>query len=84
MKHIVYTTKNTCSKVIEFDLTDQQKISNLKFQGGCNGNLSAISKLLEGQDAKQTASILSGNTCQARPTSCCDQLSQAIMEAINE
>lgn len=83
MKHIIYNTKNTCARQIEFDL-DDNKIHNLKFYGGCNGNLKAISKLLEGADAMQTAYKLKNNTCGDKSTSCCDQLSKAIFEALNE
>ena len=53
---------------------------NLQFNGGCNGNLKAIGKLCEGQDAKSIASILKGNTCGFKKTSCADQLAKAIEE----
>lgn len=84
MRHITYNTVNTCSKKIDFDLTEDNKISNLKFTNGCAGNLAAIGKLVEGKDASQVANILSGNTCGPRPTSCADQLSIAIRQALNE
>lgn len=80
MKHVAYKTSNTCSQLIEFDLTDDNKITNLKFLGGCNGNLKAISKLVEGQDAEVIETLLAGNTCGGRPTSCADQLSRAIKQ----
>ena len=82
MKHITFNTKGTCARVIDFDLDDQNKIRNLVFTGGCNGNLKAISKLCEGQDASNISQILAGNTCGPRPSSCADQLSQAIKEAL--
>ena len=82
MKHIKFNTKGTCARVIDFDLDDQNKIRNLVFTGGCNGNLKAISKLCEGQDAASISEILKGNTCGPRDTSCADQLSQAIKEAL--
>lgn len=84
MQHITYKTSGTCSRVIDFDLDDNNLIHNLKFTGGCSGNLAAISKLLENQDALKAASILKGNTCGPRPTSCADQLSKAIMEALEK
>ena len=59
-------------------LDDNNKIHNLSFEGGCNGNLKAIGKLCEGKDAKEIASILEGNTCGFKPTSCADQLAKAI------
>ena len=84
MKHIIFNTANTCARQIEFDINDNKKIQNLKFYGGCNGNLKAIASLLEGEDALNTAKKLKNNTCGTRNTSCCDQLSKAIMEALNE
>lgn len=83
MKHFEYTTSQlVCSRKILFDLDEENKIHNLSFIGGCNGNLKAISKLCEGQDANQIIGILAGNTCGARPTSCADQLSLALKEAL--
>ncbi len=84
LKHIEYTPSGVCSKVINFDLSEDGKIYNLKFTGGCPGNLSAISKLLEGQDAKTAAMILSNNTCGPRNTSCADQLSKAILSNLKD
>ncbi|MBQ1310433.1 MAG: TIGR03905 family TSCPD domain-containing protein [Blautia sp.] len=81
MTNHTYTPSGVCSKKINFDLEDG-KIYNLKFTGGCNGNLSAISKLLEGTDAKKAADILRGNDCAGRGTSCADQLSKAIDQAL--
>ena len=79
LKHVEYTPSGVCTKVINFDISEDGKIYNLKFTGGCPGNLSAISKLLEGADAKSAALILSNNTCGPRQTSCADQLSKAIL-----
>ena len=72
-----YKTKGTCARSIQFDIEDG-KLHDIQFEGGCNGNLKAISKLLEGADAAETANILRGNTCGPRSTSCADQLSRAI------
>ena len=82
MKHYTYKTSGVCSQKIDFDLTDDGKIINITFLGGCNGNLKAISKLCEGKDAKEIAQILEGNTCGYKQTSCADQLSKAINEAL--
>lgn len=79
MKHVEFTTTGVCARKIIFDITDDNKITNLQFIGGCPGNLRAISKLCEGQDAKQIATILKGNVCRT-DTSCADQLSKAIEE----
>ena len=77
-----YTPKGVCSRNISFDIDDEGRIHNLSFAGGCNGNLKAIGRLLEGADAKQSADILKGNDCNGRGTSCADQLSRAIYEAM--
>lgn len=82
MKHVEFTPQNVCSRKITFDITDDNKISNLSFTGGCNGNLKAISKLLEGFPADKAIEILQGNTCGMRNTSCADQLTKAIKENI--
>lgn len=83
MKHIEYKTKGTCSRVISFDLDENNIIHNCKFEGGCNGNLKGISKLVEGRNANEVVSLLKGNTCGPRSTSCPDQLSIALEQAIN-
>ena len=75
---INYTTKGTCSRSISFDIIDG-KLHDVKFVGGCPGNLLAIGRLVEGMEAKQAAAILQGVTCGKRPTSCSDQLAQAIL-----
>ncbi|MDE7162179.1 MAG: TIGR03905 family TSCPD domain-containing protein [Anaeroplasmataceae bacterium] len=76
-----YETKGTCSKKITFELDDQGNLHNVCFAGGCNGNLKAIAKLVEGKPASEVAKILEGNTCGPRATSCADQLAKAIEEA---
>ena len=78
-----YRTRGTCSSAITFDIEDGI-LHNVVFPGGCNGNLRAIGKLVEGKDAREIASILRGNTCGPRSTSCADQLAQAIEEALKE
>ena len=83
MKHVEYKTQNTCARVISFDITDDNKLTNLQFHGGCNGNLKAIAKLCEGQHASHIITLLQGNTCGMRSTSCADQLTKAIEHAIN-
>ena len=80
MKH-TYKTKMTCSREISFDL-DGNKVTNISFVGGCNGNLKAISKLVEGMEVEKVISILKGNTCGYKNTSCADQLCKAIEEAM--
>lgn len=79
-----YSPKQVCSMKIKFSIDDDGKLHNVSFMGGCNGNLKAISKLVEGQDAKEVAKTLKGNDCQGRGTSCADQFSKAIESALNE
>lgn len=76
-----YQTQGTCARYINFAIEDG-KLHDVSFMGGCQGNLAAIGKLLEGTDAKTTADILRGNTCGMKPTSCTDQLAQAIDAAL--
>lgn len=78
-----YKTKNTCSQIISFDIEDNV-ISDISFYGGCNGNLKAISKLLEGATVEEIEEKLTGITCGRRPTSCGDQLAKAVRAAYNE
>ena len=80
-KEYVFTPQGVCAREIKFEI-DDGKIYNLRFLGGCNGNLKAIGKLVEGKDAKEIASILKGNECGNRGTSCADQLSIAIEKAV--
>ena len=78
--HYQYKTRNVCSSEINFDLEDN-RIHNVVFTGGCNGNLKAIGKLVEGMDADQVVALLKGNTCGYKSTSCADQLTRAIEAA---
>ena len=81
MQSYSFIPHGVCSSLIEFDI-DGGKIYNLRFTGGCNGNLKAIGKLVEGKDAKEVAMILRGNDCSGRGTSCADQLAIAIEQAL--
>ena len=76
-EHFRYEPKGVCAQLIDFDLEDG-KVSNVSFFGGCNGNLKAIGKLVEGKDANEVISILEGNTCGYKGTSCADQLAKAL------
>lgn len=78
-----YETENVCSMQITFDI-DGDKISNISFLGGCNGNLKAIAKLVDGMTVAEIEEKLLGNTCGRRPTSCADQLAIAVRKAYNE
>lgn len=76
----VYKTKGTCSRSITVEL-DGDIIKSVSFEGGCNGNLKGISRLVEGMTVDQVEKLLSGVTCGFRPTSCPDQLAKAVREA---
>jgi len=75
-----YPTEYTCARLISLDI-DGDKVTNIEFMGGCNGNLKAIAKLVDGWTVEQIESALAGNTCGRRPTSCGDQLAKAVRAA---
>ena len=74
-----YNTKGTCSRQILFDVTEDGKVTNVKFIGGCSGNLQGIAKLVNNKDIDEVISILKGIKCKGN-TSCPDQLATALME----
>ena len=76
-----YYPKGVCSNKIDIEV-EGNIIKNVKFYGGCNGNLKALSKLVKGMTIESVSEILSGNTCGFRPTSCADQLVQGLNEAM--
>ncbi len=75
-----FRTQMVCAQLISFDL-DDDVVSNISFYGGCNGNLKAISKLVNGWTVEKIEEYLKGNLCGRRPTSCADQLAIAVREA---
>ena len=77
---LTYKTRGVCSRAIHV-YVDGDTITHVDFVGGCNGNLKAISKLVEGKNVDEVCSILEGNTCGNRSTSCADQLCCALREA---
>lgn len=74
-----YKTENVCAKMIRFSV-EEGKVSKLDFVGGCEGNLKAISRLLEGMEVEEVISKLKGITCGKKDTSCTDQLCNALSE----
>lgn len=78
-----YKTKGTCSQRILFEIEDN-KVQNVQFIGGCNGNLQGISRLVEGMDVASVIEKIEGIHCGMKPTSCPDQLARALKEAVNE
>lgn len=78
-----YRPQNVCAMEIRFHI-DGDIITNIEFAGGCNGNLKAIAKLVDGWTVDKIEEMLSGNICGRRPTSCADQLALAVREAYNQ
>ena len=78
-----YKTQGTCSQYIFFDIDEEKHLHNVRFISGCDGNLKSIGKLVEGQDAEKISEQLKGITCVFKSTSCGDQLSKAITQALN-
>lgn len=66
-----------CSRKIDFDIIEG-KLHNVVYEKGCNGNLQAIGRLLEGMDAENAVAVLKGVNCNGRGTSCSDQLTRII------
>ncbi len=78
-----YRPQGVCPMQITFHL-DGDVVTNVQFYGGCNGNLKAVSKLVDGMTVEQIEGYLKGNTCGYKPTSCADQLARAVRKAYNE
>lgn len=78
--HYEYKTAGTCATRIEMDINDGV-VTNVRFTGGCNGNLKAVPRLVDGMKADDIAAKLSGVTCGFKGTSCGDQLAKAVLAA---
>ena len=77
-----YMTKGTCSTKIELEL-EGNVVHNVKFTGGCNGNLQAIPRLVQGMTVDEVERRIGGIRCGMKNTSCGDQLAKALREAYN-
>lgn len=75
-----YKTKGTCARKITVEL-EGKTIKRVEFEGGCNGNLKGIAKLVQGMDIDFVVERFAGNTCNGKPTSCPDQLAIALKAA---
>ena len=78
-----YNPKGVCSMKIVFDIEDN-KVKNIKFTGGCNGNLQGVSRLAEGRDVNEVIGLIEGIKCGFKNTSCPDQLAQALKKVIDQ
>lgn len=78
----LYDTEFTCAKQIQLEVSDGDVVRNVKFLGGgCDGNLKAVPRLVEGKTVDEIVELLGGITCGRRPTSCADQLTKAVLVA---
>lgn len=78
-----YRTKGVCSRMIRFDIIDDT-VRNVEFVGGCAGNTQGVARLIEGMNVSDAISRIEGIQCGPRPTSCPDQLAQALKQAIGQ
>lgn len=76
----MFKTRGVCSRAIEFEIKNN-KVHNVNFIGGCDGNTSGIAKLVEGMNVDEVITKLEGTQCGMRGTSCPDQLAKALREA---
>ena len=79
-----YRPKGVCSSEITFSIDEDGRMHDLQFRGGCHGNTQGLSRLVEGMDAVDVMHRLRGVRCGMRPSSCPDQLSRAIEQALQE
>lgn len=80
---MTYKTQGVCSSQISFEIVDN-KVHDVKFTGGCNGNTQGVAALIEGMDVDEAIKRMEGIRCGFRPTSCPDQLAKALKAAIAE
>ena len=78
---IDYKTKGTCSSRMLIEVEDGV-VKSLQVTGGCNGNLQGLSKLVAGMKVEDVISRLEGIRFGFKPTSCPDQLAQALKQSI--
>ena len=72
-----FQTRGVCSSAIDFDVVDN-KVTNVRFQGGCSGNTQGVAALVEGMDIDEAIKRMRGIKCGFKPTSCPDQLATAL------
>ena len=84
MKQTTFETWGTCSKFINFEMDDDHRLHNVQFIGGCAGNTTGIGKLVEGMKAEEVVRRLKGVRCGYKPTSCPDQLAQALEKELGK
>ena len=83
-KSFEFPNVGTCSKLTKIVLNDDHTIESIEVVSGCNGNLKGISRLLKGMKAEDAIARMEGTTCGPRPTSCPDQIAQALNGALRQ
>ena len=78
-----YNFSGTCSRNVTFDIDENHVVTNIRFNGGCNGNLKGIGALVEGMPVEDVIARVEGIRCGMKSTSCPDQLAKALKEAVN-
>lgn len=76
-----FRTSGVCAREVSFELAEDGTVHGIEFTGGCNGNLKAIARILEGWNYKDVIARTEGNTCGFKSTSCADQLAKALAAA---
>ncbi len=76
------SNRGVCSRTVSFDIDGDHIVRNISFVGGCNGNLKGVSALCDGMKAEEIIKRVKGIKCGFKQTSCPDQLSEALEEAI--
>ncbi len=84
MKSLTYQTFGTCSKFINVSIDDDGLVSDVQFIGGCAGNTTGIAQLVRGMRPEDVIKRLEGVRCGYKPTSCPDQLTQALRKLMSE
>ncbi len=78
-----YSFSGTCSQNVAFDIDENHVVTNIRFRGGCNGNLKGLSALCEGMTAEEIISRLEGLKCGFRSTSCPDQFAKSLKKELS-
>lgn len=84
MKSLTYQTFGTCSKFINVSIDDDGLVGDVQFIGGCAGNTTGIAQLVRGMRPEDVIKRLEGVRCGYKPTSCPDQLTQALRKLMSE
>ena len=79
-----YAPRGVCSRRMTVELSDDGVIENVRIDGGCNGNLQGISRLVQGMKAEEAIARMEGISCGGKPTSCPDQLAKALRKAMEK